>query len=390
MKALRVSPRWLAAAFFLGTLSLPGCSSGPVQPAANQPAFVRVMPTSSAVTGTVQTPVSVSASFNGTAIPRGRVIWFSGVLSYTGPKTHPVTFHVDQSSVQFTADGTDYNVVIPNGTVVLSPTATSASTVYDSVSQTWLTTAPFAAADAVLLGAGSWTVPVDLPGGIKPVTWQAVYTTDAPGASFHWRWSAAVYTGMSDNPADLGVKPVDGDKFSAYGNSDHAGTPENFKKSVTGGAMGGGGSNFTGGLSGDFVVVPGPCADGPLNGYGVVSGDHGGTLSVGRFTIQVPAGAYKGDATIGVSVPDQGVLQCNLSISPASANGFRVPVTLTTSYAGANVVDPNALVEVWFDESSGLWRPVLGTSVDPANKEVVAPLAHFSRYGVVNEGKAGW
>jgi hypothetical protein len=34
----------------------------------------------------------------------------------------------------------------------------------------------------------------------------------------------------------LGVKPVDDNKASIYQNSDHAGTPENFKTFATGGA----------------------------------------------------------------------------------------------------------------------------------------------------------
>jgi hypothetical protein len=47
------------------------------------------------------------------------------------------------------------------------------------------------------------------------------------------------------------VKPVDDTKASAsYQNFDHAGTPESFKPYVIGGAMGGGGSNYTGSYSG--------------------------------------------------------------------------------------------------------------------------------------------
>jgi hypothetical protein len=39
-------------------------------------------------------------------------------------------------------------------------------------------------------------------------------------------------------------------------NSDHAGTPENFKPFVIGGARGGGGSNYTGLYSGTGKVTP--------------------------------------------------------------------------------------------------------------------------------------
>src|SRR5215831_9122673 len=54
--------------------------------------------------------------------------------------------------------------------------------------------------------------------------------------------------GIDYNPS--GVKPVDDNKASQYKDSDHAGTPENFKAFVIGGATGGGRSNFTGSYSG--------------------------------------------------------------------------------------------------------------------------------------------
>ena len=72
-----------------------------------------------------------------------------------------------------------------------------------------------------------------------------------------WKWAAAVYTNFNADYNLLGVKPVDDNKKNPYLNSDHAGTPENFKPYVIGGATGGGGSNYTGGLSGTAAV--GPC-----------------------------------------------------------------------------------------------------------------------------------
>jgi len=57
------------------------------------------------------------------------------------------------------------------------------------------------------------------------------------------------YTSFDTDYNALGVKPVDDNKASQYQNSDHAGTPENFKMFVIGGATGGGGSNYTGSYS---------------------------------------------------------------------------------------------------------------------------------------------
>jgi hypothetical protein len=83
------------------------------------------------------------------------------------------------------------------------------------------------------------------------VTWSGQISSDTHGLTVHWQWGAAVYTSFSADYTQLGVKPVDNPKASAYQNSDNAGTPENDTNFVTGGARGGGGSNFTGSWSAD-------------------------------------------------------------------------------------------------------------------------------------------
>jgi hypothetical protein len=100
-------------------------------------------------------------------------------------------------------------------------------------------------------------VPTNLPGGIKNVTWSGTISTDTPGVSVNWKWGAAVYTNFSTDYNAVGVKPVDDKVQNPYLNADHPGTPENFKHYVIGGATGGGGANYTGGLSGTAKV--GPC-----------------------------------------------------------------------------------------------------------------------------------
>jgi hypothetical protein len=56
-----------------------------------------------------------------------------------------------------------------------------------------------------------------------------------------WQWAAAVYSQFGADYNSLGVKPVDDNCGSQYQNSDHAGTPENYKQFALGGARGGGG-----------------------------------------------------------------------------------------------------------------------------------------------------
>src|SRR5262249_46558187 len=108
----------------------------------------------------------------------------------------------------------------------------------------------------------AFQVPADgLPGGINPVTWSGTFVSESPGVTVSWKWGTAVYDQFSTDGSALGVKPVDGASSNPYPNSDHARTPESFKAYVTGGARGGGGSNWTGSYSGTSalaacVIVP--------------------------------------------------------------------------------------------------------------------------------------
>jgi len=139
---------------------------------------------------------------------------------------------------------------VADAQITYSPTATSATTTFNTVLNMWVTTVPLAGPGNQFLSGVAFAVPVGgLPGGINPVAWQGTISSDTHGVSVNWQWGAAVYKSFSGNPNALGIKPVDSNSQSQYLNSDHAGTPENYKQFVTGGARGGGGSNFTGSYS---------------------------------------------------------------------------------------------------------------------------------------------
>jgi hypothetical protein len=203
-------------------------------------------------------PSSIGSNFNGTPIRKNNFIWFSSVFKVHGlPNSlaNPVTIHVTGGTITFTAAGTPYTIPVPDGTVVISPSASTATITFDVGTGTWQTTAPPNLSGNAFLTGVTFQAPVDLPGGIDLVTWGADFSASAAGVSINWQWAAAVYTTFSANETVLGVKPVDDNQASIYQNSDHAGTPENFKGFVTGGARGGGGSNFTGSYSGTGGVT---------------------------------------------------------------------------------------------------------------------------------------
>ena len=120
-------------------------------------------------------------------------------------------------------------------------------------------------------------------------------------------------------------------------------------------------------------------------------GSVGGSLTNGRWTVVIPAGAVDGSASVALGVKTLDDPHCALQISPADKNHFSVPVTLTIDcrYVSSDVL--STYVIYWLDPSTGNWVEVAGSKVDLTRKTVSAPLQHFSQYAAGPAGgKAGW
>ena len=190
------------------------------------------------------TETEIGSNFNGNSIAGGNTIWFNSNMRLTSaiPSGGLTIFFTGQ-----TITGTDFTSSVPDSEVIFSPSATTATTTFDTTNNMWVTTVPTSSADEVFLSGLAYQVPsAGLQGGENPVTWHGTISGSAP-FSMSWKWGAAVYTSFGDYNS-IGVKPVHG-ASDAYNNSDHAGTPENEKSFVIGGARGGGGSNWTGSWS---------------------------------------------------------------------------------------------------------------------------------------------
>jgi hypothetical protein len=212
---------------------------------------------SSAAAQSTCSPSNNISNFNGTPIEAGNFIWFNANFTASGIPSTGATISFTGSTITFTADQ-PYAVSAPNAQIIFDPNAVCASTTFNS--NTWTTTVPLAGSDEIFLTGVAFPVPVS--GRVQgPVTWQGTFASDTPGISVAWKWGAAVYTTFSLDHNALGIKPTH-THACLYNNSDHAGTPEGvdpgsgrpFKDFVTGGARGGGGSNWTGSWSGTVGV----------------------------------------------------------------------------------------------------------------------------------------
>jgi uncharacterized repeat protein (TIGR01451 family) len=204
---------------------------------------------------------SISSNFNGTAIKGGNCIWFNSVIKLVGTlPSSQRTISFKNSTIQFAANGQQYNLSVPDSTITFDPNTSTASVSYTSG---WTETEPMTGENVFLDGLMYKVPSGGLPGGIKPVTWSGTFSENGGPVQLNWQWAAAVYTSSAcpaSNPASagyyngLGVKPLHSNSGDAYPNGDQAGTPEHIKPNVTGGATGGGSSNYTGGYSGTAQI----------------------------------------------------------------------------------------------------------------------------------------
>ena len=209
-------------------------------------------PTATPCTGLCQISSSIPFNFNNTAISAGNYLWFTAVLKPSGLGSNPVTICLTNQTIKFP----NFTVSVPDATVTFDPTVSFATTTFSGGK--WVTVAPSSGVPGNTFFSGlSYHVPATLPAGIKNVTWSATISPNTPGVSLQWKWAAGVFTNFNSDYNVLGVKAVDGTGYNQYPNSDHAGTPENYKSFVIQGATGGGASNYTGSLSG--TAKAGPC-----------------------------------------------------------------------------------------------------------------------------------
>ncbi len=123
-----------------------------------------------------------------------------------------------------------------------------------------------------------------------------------------------------------------------------------------------------------------------------IVGSIGGSLTNGRWRVDVPPGAIDGNARISLGVVSSLSPSCQLEISPADKNHFNTPVRLTVNCSSVPTDILRTYAIFWYDPATSTWTPVAGSTVDLTKKTVSAPLQHFSAYAVGPSigGKAGW
>lgn len=125
----------------------------------------------------------------------------------------------------------------------------------------------------------------------------------------------------------------------------------------------------------------------------VVDGAAGGRVQCGRFLLSIPPGAFEGEGTISMSMPDSTVMVVDLEIDPIELNDFKNKVKLCLLTDGTKLLSEDLQIYWWNDKYSE-WK-ALGcdrdlsddTAITGTAEGLLTELDHFSRY---SGGKAGW
>ena len=117
-----------------------------------------------------------------------------------------------------------------------------------------------------------------------------------------------------------------------------------------------------------------------------IADNAGGSLSNGRWRLDIPAGLVDGAAAIGLGVPSSTSFSCQLDILSADQDHIRTPARLTVDCAGVPEDELRRYVLYALDPAFNVWQVVPGSTVDLARKTVSAALHRFSTYAVGSSG----
>jgi hypothetical protein len=222
-------------------------------------------------------PLSYNVNEQGSKVA-GEIVWFNSHLTKLGGTipTSDFSVYVQNGTITFGPS----TLTVPNAVITFTAGASCASTTFNTVSNTWLTTIPLSAAgkaDEIFAAGLAYQLPATFAQNVNNVSWSATIYSSAPGLQVSWQYGASNwltqhngasfpllssgssdYNGMMINPAHNAplCNP-------SYNSGDHAGAPEfsGRQNVLTGGGSGGGGSNWTGSWSSTPPMVVFVCSN---------------------------------------------------------------------------------------------------------------------------------
>jgi Tfp pilus assembly protein PilX len=190
--------------------------------------------------------VSMDKDFSSSTINAGYYIWFNATFSINGIPATGSSQDFTGATISFSTKTKSYNLTLPNAKIIYSPTATSATTTFDTACNAWRTTAPVTN-NTIFLTGMYFIVPANFGTIQDDVTLSGTFSSPDVNQYITWNWGAAVYTQFNTNYSSVAVNSMN------ISGGDLAGTPEGtvllllpIKNYVVSGATGNGGTDYTG------------------------------------------------------------------------------------------------------------------------------------------------
>lgn len=123
----------------------------------------------------------------------------------------------------------------------------------------------------------------------------------------------------------------------------------------------------------------------PVNLYteAVISAETGGRLELLDVILEIPPGAVPNDTTFSIFIPDDAVFYNEFGTDGLV---FDVPVKVTMSYRGANLlgINESTIRIAYHNPETGEFEDV-DCQLNLLNGTVTAELNHFSAYGLISD-----
>jgi hypothetical protein len=167
--------------------------------------------------------VSMAGDARGGLGDEGVVLWFASMMRTKGVTANtPVTICIKNQSISWREGKTTKTLKVPDAKVAFKPWESSSHTYFG---RSWDTSHPPSISQADTFMAGvSFPLPQGLPRGMKDVTWQGKFESDARGITVQWKWAALAYSHFMEDYNDLDVALADTDLGRLAGKA-LAGTP---------------------------------------------------------------------------------------------------------------------------------------------------------------------
>jgi len=213
---------------------------------------------------------SAMINFNANAIAPNTNIWFSAVANVVYNGNYPVTIRFLNQNINTSG----LNLVPADAKLIITNSVSQASTAF--IGGEWVTTAPPNLSGNYFVSGCAYQTPSGISPNLSSVKWRGIWTASSSCVtSIRWKWSAATYTVFSPINSALNIQPVDDASASPYGNSDLAGTPENYKSFCIPGARSQGIPDYVGTYTSTVSRIPCSTLDAcsPLRLSGLLSSE---------------------------------------------------------------------------------------------------------------------